>query len=147
MRIDPLDDLAVELEHEAQHAVRGRMLRPEVDGEVAQRAFRHHTLSAAVAASAALAAFATTLALNFSHGTTKRSWRPLPIWSTPSCATTLKEIFRPATSVHSTSTVTLNPGGVAAVWFTSICTPRLPSPASRCGAISCMHAHSIRPTM
>ena len=36
MRIDPLDDLAVELEHEAQHAVRGRMLRPEVDGEVAE---------------------------------------------------------------------------------------------------------------
>ena len=36
VRIDPLDDLAVELEHEAQHAVRGRMLRPEVDGEVAE---------------------------------------------------------------------------------------------------------------
>ena len=27
MRIDALDDLAVELQHEAQNAVRGRMLR------------------------------------------------------------------------------------------------------------------------
>ena len=36
MRIDALDHLAVELQHEAQHAVRRRMLRPEVDGEVAQ---------------------------------------------------------------------------------------------------------------
>ena len=35
MRIDAVDDLAVELEHEAQHAVRRRMLRPEIDGEVA----------------------------------------------------------------------------------------------------------------
>jgi hypothetical protein len=30
MRIDALDDLAVELQHQAQHAVRRRMLRPEV---------------------------------------------------------------------------------------------------------------------
>ena len=36
MRIDALDDLAVELQHQAQHAVRGRMLRPEIDGEVAE---------------------------------------------------------------------------------------------------------------
>ena len=35
MRIDALDDLAVELEHQAQHAMRGRMLRPEIDGEIA----------------------------------------------------------------------------------------------------------------
>ena len=35
MRIDALDHLAVELEHEAQHAVRRRMLRPEIDGELA----------------------------------------------------------------------------------------------------------------
>ena len=40
MRIDALDDLAVELEHQAQHAVRGRMLRPEIDGEIAQLRFR-----------------------------------------------------------------------------------------------------------
>ena len=31
MRIDPLDDLAVEFEHEPQHAVRGRVLRPEIE--------------------------------------------------------------------------------------------------------------------
>ena len=36
MRIDALDDLAVELQHQAQHAVRRRVLRPEIDGEIAQ---------------------------------------------------------------------------------------------------------------
>ena len=41
MRIDALDDLAVELQHQAQHAVRRRMLRPEVDVEVADVGFRH----------------------------------------------------------------------------------------------------------
>ena len=35
MRVDALDDLAVELEHKAQHAMRRRMLRPEIDGELA----------------------------------------------------------------------------------------------------------------
>ena len=35
MRIDALDDLAVELQHQAQHAMRRRMLRPEIDGEIA----------------------------------------------------------------------------------------------------------------
>ncbi len=34
MRIDALDDFAVQLQHKAQHAVRRRMLRPEVDGEI-----------------------------------------------------------------------------------------------------------------
>ena len=34
VRIGALDHLAVELEHEAQHAVRRRMLRPEVQGVV-----------------------------------------------------------------------------------------------------------------
>ncbi len=37
MRIDALDHLAVELQHQAQHAMRRRMLRPEIDGEVARR--------------------------------------------------------------------------------------------------------------
>ena len=37
VRIDALDDFAVELEDEAQHAVGGRMLRPEIDGEIAER--------------------------------------------------------------------------------------------------------------
>ena len=36
MRIDALDHLAVKLEHKAQHAMRRRMLRPEVDREVAE---------------------------------------------------------------------------------------------------------------
>ena len=39
--IDPLDDLPVELEHKAQHPVRRRMLRSEIDGEVADGLFGH----------------------------------------------------------------------------------------------------------
>ena len=35
MRIGALDDLAVEVEQKAQHAVRRRVLRPEIDGESA----------------------------------------------------------------------------------------------------------------
>ena len=47
MRIDALDHFAVEFEHEAQHAVRRRMLRPEIDGEVAwwRLGFGHHATS------------------------------------------------------------------------------------------------------
>ena len=40
MRIDPLDHLAVKLEHQTQHPMRRRMLRPEVDREVASRGVR-----------------------------------------------------------------------------------------------------------
>ena len=36
MRVDALNHLAVELEDKAQYAVRRRMLRPEVDREVAE---------------------------------------------------------------------------------------------------------------
>ena len=42
MRIDAVDNLAVELQHEAQHAVRRRMLRSEIDVEVADGSFSHH---------------------------------------------------------------------------------------------------------
>ena len=41
-----LDDLAVHLEHQAQHAVRRRMLRPEVQREVADLS---HVIRAGVA--------------------------------------------------------------------------------------------------
>ncbi len=41
VRIDALHHLAVELQHQAQHAVRGRMLRAEVDVEVADFGFWH----------------------------------------------------------------------------------------------------------
>jgi hypothetical protein len=41
MRIDALDHLAVELEHEAKHAVRRGVLRAEVDGEIADVGFSH----------------------------------------------------------------------------------------------------------
>ena len=41
VRVDALHDLAVELQHEAQHAVRRRMLGAEVDVEVADFGFGH----------------------------------------------------------------------------------------------------------
>ena len=41
MRIDALHNLAIELEHQAQHAVRRRVLRSEIDGEVAQLSLVH----------------------------------------------------------------------------------------------------------
>ena len=41
MRVDAVDNLAVELEHQAQHAVGCRMLRPEIDVEVADGSFSH----------------------------------------------------------------------------------------------------------
>ena len=49
MRIDALDDLAIELEHQAQHAVRGRMLRTKVDGEIAKGLLFGHDAHAFVA--------------------------------------------------------------------------------------------------
>ena len=41
MRIDPRDHFAVKLQHQTQHAVGGRMLRPEIDGEIAECCFGH----------------------------------------------------------------------------------------------------------
>ena len=41
VRIDAFHDLAVEFEHEAQHAVRRGVLRPEVDVEVADLGLGH----------------------------------------------------------------------------------------------------------
>ena len=44
MRIDALDDFAVELEHQAQHAVRRRVLRPEIDVEISNVMLVHSRL-------------------------------------------------------------------------------------------------------
>ncbi len=41
VRIDALHDLAVQLQHEAQHAVRRRVLRPEIEMELAEFGFWH----------------------------------------------------------------------------------------------------------
>src|SRR6516164_2030655 len=112
MRIDPLDYLAVKFQNQAQNAVRRRMLRPEIDREVARRRLCHH------ATSATFAILVANRALNLSHTTMKRSWRPSP--TRPSCALILKVTRGPATATHSTSTVTVMPGGVAARWLTSI---------------------------
>ncbi len=42
VRIDPLDHFTVQLQHQAQNAVRGRVLRPEVDVELADRNLARH---------------------------------------------------------------------------------------------------------
>ena len=44
VRVGALDDFAVELEHQAQHAVRRRMLRPKVHGVVTN--FSHEFVTA-----------------------------------------------------------------------------------------------------
>ena len=44
MRINSINDFAVQLQHQAQHAVRCRMLRPEVDVELADFGFGHFGL-------------------------------------------------------------------------------------------------------
>src|ERR1700730_6630485 len=41
MRIDALHNLAIELQHQAQNAVGRRVLRSEIDGEIAKRSFGH----------------------------------------------------------------------------------------------------------
>src|SRR5262249_48717344 len=139
MRIDTLDHLAVELEHKPKHAVGGRVLRPEIDGElpvvalpIAARGngfgwsldLRH----ASAFSLATLARLAATPRLKRSQAKLQRSWVPAPISSTPSWAVSLKRARGPLTSTHSASTVTVIPGGVAALCETSIWTPRLPSP-------------------
>ena len=68
MGIDALHHFAIELEHQTKHAVRGRMLRTEIDGEIAQLGFGHQ-----LTISAADFAFSATLALKRSHATTTRS--------------------------------------------------------------------------
>jgi hypothetical protein len=45
MRIDAFDHLAVQLEHETQHTVRCRMLRAEIDREIAELGFSHELCS------------------------------------------------------------------------------------------------------
>ena len=41
MRIHALHDLAIEFQHHSQDTVRGRVLRAEIDCEIAQRCFGH----------------------------------------------------------------------------------------------------------
>ena len=44
MRVDTLDHLAIEFQHKPQHAVRRRVLRPEIDGEGAYGCLGHDYL-------------------------------------------------------------------------------------------------------
>ena len=59
VRVGALDDLAVELEHEAQHAVRGRMLGPEVQGVVLEGEVGHRLAPNQPAPPAPSAAFSS----------------------------------------------------------------------------------------
>ena len=45
MRVNALDDLAVEFKHQTQHAVRRRVLRSEIDREIARSGFGHSRLA------------------------------------------------------------------------------------------------------
>src|SRR6266446_3395072 len=63
MGVDALDDLTVELQYEAQHAVSRGMLRPEIEGEVAQGGFGHNGLASA--AGSTLAADAGSRSIGF----------------------------------------------------------------------------------
>src|SRR3974377_348335 len=78
MRIEAFDDLAVELEHETQHAMSRWVLRPEINGEFAvlggrgagfDFSFGHQASTFA----SALAALAATDLLNRSQLTMNRS--------------------------------------------------------------------------
>jgi hypothetical protein len=42
MRIDALDDFAIELQNQTQNAMRGRVLRAEVDVEITDVVFSHY---------------------------------------------------------------------------------------------------------
>ena len=45
MRVHSLDHFPIEIEHQTQHAMRRRVLRPEIHGESAQLGFRHDPLA------------------------------------------------------------------------------------------------------
>jgi hypothetical protein len=47
MRIDAPDNLTVEFQHKPKHAVGRRMLRAEIDGEIAKAGFWHGELTVA----------------------------------------------------------------------------------------------------
>src|SRR5215467_2800403 len=96
MRIDALDNFAVELKHEAQHAMGRRMLGSEIDGEFAAPAvalaalhlglgLSHHASTSA----SAFAALPATDLLKRSQFTINRSWVPEPISSMSSWAANL----------------------------------------------------------
>src|SRR4029079_13561556 len=108
--------------HKAKHAVRRWMLRSEIDGEFAVLSGRLrllHIRHGVAANSAAFSSLAAITRRKRSHDTMKRSWVPVLISSNPSWARSLNVARGPLTSIHSASTVTTRPGGVADLWFTS----------------------------
>jgi hypothetical protein len=61
MRIDARNDLAVELQHETKNAVGRWVLRPEIDGEIADSGFGHSGLASAAGATLPRACWFQTL--------------------------------------------------------------------------------------
>ena len=146
MRIDALDHFAVELEHEPQHAVRRRMLRAEIDGEVAAVRFGHRRGSSMPDQASRIASrhanrrpsrpWPRRVRLNLSHSD-RRSVRGGPRRSDRRRRARLTVKVDALGQRHCDALVLDRddmPGGVAARWLTSTCTPTLPSPGSRCRA-------------
>src|SRR5659263_482349 len=93
------------------------------------------------------AAFFATRALNFAKSTANRSWVPLPMTSTSSAAVMSHTVRRPSTPTHRTRTVTVIPGGVAAVCVTLTSVPTLPSPGYMVGLMEWACIEAMAPHM
>src|SRR6266702_4789112 len=72
MGVDALDDLTVELQYEAQHAVSRGMLRPEIEGEIAQGGFGHNGLASAAGSTLAADAGSRSTGFQSSRGCNRR---------------------------------------------------------------------------
>jgi hypothetical protein len=66
MWVDSLHHLAVEFEHQAQHAMRRRVLRPEIDGEVTQLRFSHGSTEMRIANGEYRVVMETPFAISYS---------------------------------------------------------------------------------
>ena len=155
MRIDALDHLAVELEHEAQHAVRGRVLRPEIDGEVAVLGVRVQA-SVSVWSRPSCVHFGMRLSrlwrrrisLNRSQLTMKRSWVPEPISSMPSCALELEARPRsPHLDAFGLDRDGQSWRGRGFVRDVDMHCRDCPRPGRDAAVSSCTQVHSMSPTM
>ena len=106
MRVYSLDHFAIEVEHQAQHAMRSRMLRPKVHGETAQLGFRHgHSLLTArrlAPRSSVLFRGEPRVELVPCHNKTLMT--PLPDRINSVAAFIIKLMRGPSTATHSAST-------------------------------------------
>jgi hypothetical protein len=77
MRIDALHNLAIELEHKAQYAVRRRVLGPEIEGEIAQSRLGHGGLASAAVQRLPPTPVPTSSGSNLSAGATRECLIPV----------------------------------------------------------------------